>query len=390
MILGFLIIILALVYGFWPKPVTVSTEKVISGPLRVTVEEEGWTQVIDRYVLSSPVTGSALRVSLDVGDVVNKGDAITQIEPLRPDILDPRSRAEAEAHVEAADALLNASREKMQAAKAEADYSASELGRIEKLYESGLISADRLDQVVANARQSASILRSAQFEIDVALFEKEAALTALRYSDDEWPEGNSGKIVINSPINGVVLKVNHQSEGVVREGTPIIEIGDPKALEAVVDVLSADAVRINHGMPVFFHRWGGDSPLEGRVRVVEPAGFTKISALGVEEQRVLVISDIISPPDTWEKLGDGYRVEASFVIWEREKVLLAPESSLFRVDDDWAVFVREGDKAHRRPVKIGRRNGSTAEILSGLSEDEEVITHPDSSIDDGSPVRLRK
>ena len=187
MILGLTIISLALVYGFWPKPVPVSTDKVISGPLRVTVDEEGRTQVMDRYVVSSPVTGFALRVKLDVGDVVRKGDEITQIEPMRPDILDPRSRAEAEARVEAADALLNASREKMQAAKAEADYAASELGRIEKLYESGLVSVDRLDRAVAISRQSAAILRSAQFEIDVSLFEKEAALTALRYSAAEWP-----------------------------------------------------------------------------------------------------------------------------------------------------------------------------------------------------------
>jgi HlyD family secretion protein len=277
----------------------------------------------------------------------------------------------------------------MQAAKAEADYSASELGRIEKLYESGLVSMDRLDRALASSRQSASILRSAKFEIDVAIYEKEAALTALRYSADEWPSGYSGKVIINSPINGMILKVNHRSEGVVREGVPIIEIGDPKALEVVVDVLSADAVRITQGTPVFFHRWGGESPLEGRVRVVEPAGFTKISALGVEEQRVLVISDIISPPDTWGRLGDGYRVEAGFVIWEGDNVLQAPASSLFRVDGDWAVFVLHGGNAHRRMVRIGHRNGLMAEIISGLTEGEEVITHPDSSIEDGTAVKLR-
>ena len=389
MILGLTIILLALVYGFWPKPVPVNTGKVISGPLRETVEEEGRTQVIDRYIISSPVTGFLLRVKLDPGDVVSKGDAITQIEPLRPGILDSRSRAEAEARVEAADALLNATREKMQAAKAEADYAASELGRIEKLYESSLVSVDRRDRAHASSRQSASILRSSMFEIEVALYEKEAALTSLRYSADEWPSDNSAKVAINSPINGMILMVNHRSEGVIRDGVPIIEIGDPKALEVVVDVLSADAVRITQGTPVFFNRWGGESPLEGRVRVVEPAGFTKISALGVEEQRVLVISDIISPPDTWGRLGDGYRVEAGFVIWEGDNVLQAPASSLFRVDGDWAVFVMEGGNAHRRMVKIGHRNGLMAEIISGLSEGEDVITHPDSSIEDGTAVRLR-
>jgi HlyD family secretion protein len=212
----------------------------------------------------------------------------------------------------------------------------------------------------------------------------------LLYSKAESSESVSDRVVIVAPVSGRVLKVHHRSEGVVREGDPLIEVGDPRALEVVSDVLSADAVRIREGIPVLFTRWGGATPLEGRVRVVEPAGFTKISALGVEEQRVLVISDIVSPPAAWSRLGDGYRVETSFLIWEADNVLQIPENALFRFKEDWAVFVVERGKAQRRVVKVGQRNGLRAEIQEGLSEGESVITHPDSAIDDGSSVRVRE
>jgi HlyD family secretion protein len=218
----------------------------------------------------------------------------------------------------------------------------------------------------------------------------EAAHTALKYSAAREPERYAEKVVIRAPISGNVLKIDHESEGVVREGQALIEIGDPRELEVEVDVLSADAVKIKPGTPVLFERWGGKVPLKGKVRVIEPAGFTKISALGVEEQRVLVISDIISPPGEWEQLGDGYRVEASFILWEDDRVLQVPASALFRYNDGWAVFVAKNKRAELREVKFGYRNGLSAEITSGLSEGEIVITHPDSSIQDGTTVRLRK
>jgi len=186
------------------------------------------------------------------------------------------------------------------------------------------------------------------------------------------------------------LKVNNKSEGVVSQGQPLIEIGNPESLEIEVDVLSADAVKIKRGTSVLFERWGGDTPLKGKVRTVEPAGFTKISALGVEEQRVLVISDIVSPPEEWSRLGDSYRVEASFILWEDNNVLQVPSSALFRYDDGWAVFAFAAGKAELRKVVLGHRNGLIAEIISGLSEGDTVITHPDSSIKDGVKVKLRK
>lgn len=358
--------------------------------MNVTIDDEGRTQVIDRYVVSSPVTGQALRVVFDVGDKLKKGDVITRIVPLKPVILDARSKAEAEARVEAAEALLQAAREKMQASRAAADYAASELARLEQLYASGLVSEDSRERAETSARQSAAMARSAQFEIDVALFEKEAALTALKYVDNENPGDSTEDVLLTAPVDGVILKVNHRSEGAVREGTPIVDIGDPKAIEVVAELLSADAVRITEGTPVFFHRWGGTTALQGRVRIIEPTGFKKISALGVEEQRVQVISDITSAPETWGRLGDGYRVEASFVIWKEDHVLQVPASSLFRVNDQWALFAVDGGKAELRTVSIGQRNGLIAEVLSGISEGESVITHPDSAIENGTPVRRRE
>jgi len=196
-------------------------------------------------------------------------------------------------------------------------------------------------------------------------------------------------VVIKAPVNGRILKIDRKSEGVVNEGQALIEIGDPRALEVEVDVLSADAVRIRPGMPVIFERWGGEEDLKGKVRVIEPAGFTKISALGVEEQRVLVISDIVSPPEKWAELGDGYRVEASFILWEGPDVLQVPTSALFHYKVGWAVFVVRNNKAKLSTVNIGYNNGLSAEVLSGLVESDTVITHPDSSIGEGTRVRLR-
>jgi HlyD family secretion protein len=190
-------------------------------------------------------------------------------------------------------------------------------------------------------------------------------------------------------VSGRVLKVHRESEGVVNAGEPLLDVGNPGSIEVKVEVLSADAVKIRKGTPVLFERWGGDTPLEGTVQVVEPSGFTKVSSLGVEEQRVLVIIDITSPPGTWQRLGDGYRLEASFIIWEGKEVLQTPASALFRVGDGWAVFTVVNRRARLRAVEVGHRNGLTAEILSGLTEGEMVITNPDDSIRDGMRVRLR-
>ena len=385
-----IVIVLAVGYGFMPKPILVETAVVNKGHMNITVDEEGKTRVINRFIVSVPVAGFARRIKLDVGDSVNKGETITELEPLRSIVLDPRSRAEAEARVAAAEASLKAAKENALAARASAEFSKKELGRVRTLFKDELVTQEKLDEAETEVLRNDAALRSSEFAVEVARYEMEAAHTALKYSAAGEPKQNTERVLIKAPVSGNVLKINRESEGVVREGEPLIEIGNPRELEIEVDVLSADAVKIKPGTPVLFERWGGDYPLKGRVRIVEPAGFTKLSALGVEEQRVLVKSDIISPGKEWEQLGDGYRVEASFILWEGSNVLQVPASALFRYNGGWAVFVAKNKRAELREVKFGYRNGLSAEITSGLSEGEIVITHPDSSIQDGTTVRLRK
>ncbi|MBL7031926.1 MAG: efflux RND transporter periplasmic adaptor subunit [Nitrospira sp.] len=279
-----------------------------------------------------------------------------------------------------------AAKENALAAKADSEFTQKELERVRALHKDGLVSQEKLDAADAEALSREAALRSSEFSIEVAQYELEAANTALKYSAALDPAEHTEKVMIKSPVNGYVLKVNHESEGVVQAGETLVEIGNPKMLEVEVDVLSADAVRIRPGTHVLFQRWGGDKPLKGKVRVVEPTGFTKISALGVEEQRVLVISDIVSPPEEWRQLGDGYRVEAGFILWEAEEVLQVPSSALFRYEDGWAVFVMKNKKALLRKVSLGRRNGLNAQVVSGLTAGDTVITHPDSSIEDNTSV----
>ncbi len=384
------LIILAIGYGFIPKPVSVETAVVKRGPMRVVIKEEGKTRVINRFIVSAPVAGYALRIGLDVGDAVKKGQTVTELEPLRSVALDPRSRAEAKASVSAAEAALNSAKENMIAARAAAEFSEKELKRISQLHREGLVTQGRLDGAETEARRADAQLRSSEFGVEVARYKMEAAQTALKYSAAVADGQNAEKVVIKSPVNGRVLKINQKSEGVVREGMALIEVGDPGALEIEVDVLSADAVRIRPGTPVIFERWGGEGSLKGKVRIVEPTGFTKISALGVEEQRVLVISDIISPTGQWSQLGDAYRVEASFILWEDNDVLQIPSSALFRYKEGWAVFVVMDKKTELRKVQIGYRNGLSAEIVSNVSEGNIVVTHPDSSIEDGTHIMLQQ
>ncbi len=378
----------ALAWGFWPRPLVVDAAAADRGPLTVTVEEEGKTRVTDRFQISAPVAGYAQRVTLEVGDGVEQGQALGHLEPLRSEVLDPRSRAEAEARVASARAAMQAASERAEAAAAQADYTSAELERIRGLFASGHASEDAVERARAEARAAAAERRSAQFNVNVARFELEAARTALEYAGAGSGSG-AETVAIRAPVSGRVLKIQHKSEGAVQAGTPLLEIGDPRSLEVEVDVLSQDAVRISPGTPVRFERWGGGNSLEGVVRTVEPVGFTKISALGVEEQRVWVIADFTSPRARWERLGDGYRVEASFVLWEDDDVLRIPASALFRHDQGWAVFLIEGSKARRRVIEIGHRTGIRAEVTAGIQEGDVVIAHPDDAIEDGVRVRVR-
>jgi HlyD family secretion protein len=377
-----------LVWGFWPQPVLVEAVKVKRAPLTVTVEEEGRTRVVDRYVIAAPVDGVTCRVELDVGDPVVQDEVLLSIAPLESQVLDPRSRAQAQAQVAAARSSLSAAEQEASAAAAAEELAASELKRLRPLVDKGVISHEAFDEAAARVKTTAASRRSADFKVEVARYELEAARTLLEYTAGALNEP-AERVPVRSPITGRILKVEHECEGPVRTGDPLLEVGDPTKLEVEVDVLSIDAVKIKPGTRVLFERWGGDQPLNGIVRVVEPAGFTKISALGVEEQRVLIISDFTSPPEQWQRLGDGYRVEARFVLWHGDDVLQVPAGSLFRHEDGWALFVIENRRAIRRSVKVGQRNGLAAQILDGLKEGENVIDHPSDEVEDHRRVKIR-
>ena len=381
-----LVIVFLIVQGFQPQPVVVNVAQAERGPMRVTVEEEGKTRVIDRFVVSAPIAGFARRVEMDVGDLVKRGTVLVRLDPLRARVLNPRSRAEATARVAAAEASLSAAKQDVEAAATDASFRESELKRTRELFEFSTIPKQNLDQAETDSRRAQATFRSSKFSVEVARHQLEVARTALRYSAAQQAGRPSETVAIQSPVSGRVLKLIHESEGVVQAGQALVEIGDPRGLEVEVEVLSADAVKLTPGTRTLLERWGGEWPLEAEVRTVEPVGFTKISALGVEEQRVLVIADIVSPPEEWQRLGDGYRVEAQFVLWEEAEVLQIPGNTLFRRSDGWAVFVIEAGIARRREVTLGRRNGLSAQVLSGVQQGETLIVHPDEAIDEGVEV----
>jgi HlyD family secretion protein len=382
-------LVAALAWGFWPRPVLVETGTVSRGPLVVTVEEEGRTRVRDRFELSVPVPGHVRRLSLLAGDTVAEGQAVAELEPLRSTVLDPRSRAEAEARVALAESALHAAEHKAAAATAEAGRARGEHERRKRLCETGCISKEELENAAMLARRTEAEQRSAEFGIQVARFELEAARTALGYSAAQGAAAPAERVTLRSPVAGRVLKVLRRSEGPVQAGEILLEVGDPHALEVEVDVLSSEAVRIPPGGRVRLDRWGGDGLLDAVVRTVEPSGFTKVSALGVEEQRVWVIADLTSPSDQWARLGDGYRVEAAFVIWEESDVLQVPVSALFRRNEGWAAFVVRDGAARLQPVRLGHRNAHAAEVLEGVSAGDTVVLHPSNAVREGIRVKAR-
>jgi HlyD family secretion protein len=378
-----------LVYGFLPKPVAVEIARVHRGPLRVTVEEEGRTQVRDRFVVSAPIAGYLRRITLDVGDTVQKGSAVASLAPLGSTIIYPRSRAEAEAAVTAARAGLDAAKENARAAEADAQYARERWVRMQTLAANGYISNDDRDLADAENKKAEATRLSAEAAVSTAKANLEQALSVQRYAVAGENHNSSDTVAARAPVSGTVLKLHRQSAGIVNSGEPLLDIGDPRRLEVKVDVLSTDAVKLHPGTRVVFERWGGDRDLEGRVRVVEPAGFTKVSSLGVEEQRVNVLVDLTSPFELWKRLGDGYRLDATFILWESPDVLQVPASALFRKGDGWALFIVDKGRAKMVSVEVGKRNGLAAEIVKGMAEGTPVITNPDDNIRDGGKVKVR-
>ena len=388
LVLGLLAVLVAwgLFQGFRPQAVEMDMGTASRAALRVTLEQEGRTRVLDRYVVTAPVTGHARRLRFEVGNAVERGAILVELEPLRAEALDPRRRAEAQARIAAAESGISATEQRVKAAASSADLAQTELQRARALRLQGHVSAAAEDRAASEVQRSAADMRSAQFAVITARHELEAARTTLKYAGSA---SSTELVTVRAPVAGRVLKIAHKSEGTVASGQPLVEMGDPAALEVEVDLLSADAVRIHPGTRVVFERWGGEGALEGVVRVIEPTGFTKVSALGVEEQRVWVIVAFSSPATQWQRLGDGYRVEASFIVWEGKDILQIPASALFRDGDGWAAFVVEQGKAVKRRVEIGQRTGLSAQVVSGIQAGERVINHPDDRVREGVSVVAR-
>jgi len=386
-----LVVVLLVLWGFRPQPVAVEFVRADLGPMRVTIEEEGKTRVKDRFVVHAPLSGYARRISLEVGDHVNAGQLVTILEPQpqRSPVLDPRTRAEGESRLRRAENAVVEARARVDAAQADATYWNGQIQRIESLVKSGDLSRESLDRARAEKDRTHASVDALRKSVLVAESEVETARVVLHqpYTTELRPKGDM--VRVTSPVSGRVLRVARKSEGPVQAGDALVELGDALALEVEVEVLSADAVKLGPQTRVTLERWGGPKPLQGQVRYVEPTAFTKISALGVEEQRARVIADISSAESEWDRLGDGYRVEASFILWEQDRVLRIPASALFRWNDGWAVFVRDGEMAKRVAVKVGHRNGLQAEILEGLAESTEIVRHPDDTIEDGTLVTPR-
>ncbi len=374
--LGVVVLIGLMIAGFWPKPAPVETASVVVGKLRATINEEGKTRIRQRYIISAPVAGQLRRIPFKAGaDVVAGQSILAAIEPVSPALLDLRSTATAEARRDTAAANL-------QKASAAHTFAASELARFEKLF--------------ANKTISVQELEAAQLRESSAGKEQSAAESALRQAEAELQEFTPARqrttnavctiTEIKAPSSGKILHIFEENSRVVAAGTPLLEIGDPSDLEVVIEVLSRDGAAIPPEASVEFEQWGGGAPMTGRVRLVEPAAFTKVSALGVEEQRVNVIADLLTPPEQRRNVGDSFRVEARIIVWEAADALKVPVGALFRQEDKWATFVIVDGRAQLRQVKVGRTSGVETQVLEGLKPGEQVILYPGSRVQSGNRV----
>jgi HlyD family secretion protein len=385
-----LAVLAGLVYAFLPRPVAADVARATRGPLRVTVDEEGKTRIRNRYVVAAPLAGRLLRVHLKAGNAVAAGDVLAVLEPTDPAFLDARAHAEVEARVKAAEKARERAATQLQRARAAETLCRSNFDRAKRMFAGRSLSEYDYEDFAAKHRTAQEDLKAAEFDVQIREFELEQARAALVRSRPRSPGGEeNGRLEVRAPVSGRVLRVMQESETVVTPGLAVLEVGDPAELEIEIDVLSSDAVKIRTGAKAYLEHWGGEEPLVARVRYVEPAGFTKRSPLGVEEQRVWVIADFADPPEKRQTLGDAYRVEARIVVWEGADVLKVPAGALFRNGDGWAVFAVENGKARVRPVRVGHANGIESEILDGLAEGDSVIAHPGDKIKDGVAVAPR-
>lgn len=396
-LMAFALVAVALGFAFWPRATLVDIGTVSLRNLQVTITEEGRTRVHDAYTVSAPITGRLLRVTAEPGDVVVQGETVlAQLLPVSPALLDVRTREQARAAVAAAEAGLRMARADWNKSVADEELALKEQARLATLLQQNIATQAQYDQAERNLRAAQAAKNTAQ----AAIAMREAELAMARTRLIEFNHDPAGDLVgyrdmtpmaLKAPIDGQVLQVLQKSETTVTAGAPILEIGDTgNDLELVVELLSSDAVQVEPGNPVIISNWGGEENLTGVVERIEPWGFTKYSALGVEEQRVNTIVQFTGEAEAREKLGHGYRVEVSFIIWQQQQTLTLPASALFREADQWAVFVVSDHQVRKQPVQIGKSNGQYAQVLSGVSEGDQVVLYPGLDLLDGMRVENRR
>lgn len=378
-----------LIWAFRPQPVAVQVAQVTRGSFQQLIEEDGKTRVRERYVVSAPVAGKLQRIALKAGDEVKPGMPLGVIEPAAPALLDARTERELSARLGAAEASQARADASVARAQASLEKSRADLARSRALASRAFISPAQLEQAELAAQLATRDLEVARHAARAAGFDTAAARAAVLLLHSDGGKAQGRQWMLRAPVAGHVLRVMQENEGVVAIGTPLVEIGAPGDLEVVVDVLTTDAVQIVPGDAVRIQRWGRGEPLQGRVRRVEPSAFTKVSAMGVEEQRVNVIIDLTSPPQLWQALGDGYRVETGIIIFNTPDTLKVPVSALFRKDGQWQVFVISAGRARLRKVEISRQNASEAMVTSGLRRGEQVVVYPGDGLTDNSRVTVR-
>jgi HlyD family secretion protein len=382
------VVIAALYLAIRKPPYEVDLATVTQGPMTVTINDEGETRVHNLFVVAAPINGRLTRIELEPGDpVVAQQTIVARMTSTSPDFLNNRVEAGVLIQVQALEAVIASSSARVEQARAEHNLAAQQQARVEALFKRGFATRAALDIADAAVSRSNAAVSEAIKATEAARFDRDAARANLVIPTTQPQAGRS--LAVRSPTSGTVMRVAQKSEAIVAAGTPLVELGDPRDLEIVTDLLSSDAVRLLPGARVLIDNWGGAHSLNGRVRRIEPFGFTKISALGVEEQRVNVIIDITDPPERWAKLGHGYRVVIRAVEWESANALQLPVSTLFRNKGKWAVFAVENGRARLVPVTIGWMNDERAELLSGLRKGATVILHPSEKISDDARVKAR-
>jgi HlyD family secretion protein len=377
-----------LVYAFIPNPILVDMDTVKRGDVLVTLDGEGKTKIHDIYVVYSPIEGRVTRLESEQGDTVVAGETvIANMSPADPRFVDSRAEIQAQADIQGAQAALGFEEAQLARAQAELEFSKAEYARADQLYRSGNVSIARIERADLLVKLRETELNTALSGMEVAQSVLTAAKARLFQPGDN--DGDSSSLLVHAPVSGKVLRILHKSEGVIQSGTPLVEVGNPEDLEIVIEMLSRDAVLVEAGDTALIKRWGGTEDITAQVRVVSPSGFTKISALGVEEQRVNIYMNFIDGPAKWRGLGDAFRVEASIIVDRSDDTLFVPISALFRFEGQWSVFQVVDGVAVRQAVEVGRMNDQIAEVLSGIADGDQMVVHPGSGVVDGVRVERR-